>query len=91
MGFKFKIYVIDWTRMSSFYVLYPVEYALSMLIVLTTLPVVKSNGSLVYFSFDFAVIYFLYMCLSLPHFLNTFIYLHRKRLQQLYMGKHMAD
>ena len=73
--------------MSSFYFLYPAEYALSILTVLTTLPVVKSQESLVYFGFDFAIFYFLYMCLSLPHFLNTLIYLHRKRLQQLYIGK----
>ena len=96
MGYKFRVYAIDWARMSSFYILYPTEYCLSIVIVLATLPIVKSNKSLNLMerfgiSFDFAIFYFLYMCLSLPHFLNTCVYLHRKRLQQLYIARQKAE
>ena len=31
------------------------------------------------FDFDYALIYFFYLCASIPNFLNTFVYLHRKR------------
>ena len=94
MGYKFKLYPIDWARMTSFYVLYPTEYALSIIIVLATLPVVKRTKALVLtekLGIDFAIVYFLYICLSFPHFLNTFIYLHRKRLQQLYIAKQSVE
>ena len=40
---------------------------------------------------DFAILHLLFVCLSLPHFFNTFVYLHRKRLQQLYIAKQVTD
>jgi len=35
------------------------------------------------FDFDYQLVYFFYLCASLPNFINTFVYLHRKRAQQL--------
>jgi hypothetical protein len=35
------------------------------------------------FDFDYELVYFFYLCASIPNFLNTFVYLHRKRRQQL--------
>jgi len=39
--------------------------------------------NLMNFDFDYQLIYFFYICASLPNFINTFVYLHRKRAQQL--------
>lgn len=41
MDLKFEVYGIDWVRMTSFYVLYPLEYILSLCLVFETLPVIK--------------------------------------------------
>lgn len=31
------------------------------------------------FDFDYQLVYFFYICASIPNFINTFVYLHRKR------------
>lgn len=41
MDLKFEVYAIDWLRMSSFYVLYPLEYIYSLVLVVNTLPKIK--------------------------------------------------
>jgi hypothetical protein len=41
MDLKFEVYAIDYARMTSFYVLYPAEYILSLIIVVNTLPHIK--------------------------------------------------
>lgn len=38
------------------------------------------------FDFDYQLILFFYMCASVPNFINTAVYLHRKRQQQLGMA-----
>jgi hypothetical protein len=35
------------------------------------------------FDFDYQLVFFFYICASVPNFINTFVYLHRKRQQQL--------
>ena len=42
-------------------------------------------------SIDFAILHLFYVCMSMPHFFNTFVYLHRKRLQQLYIAKQVSE
>ena len=87
MGYKFTFYPLEWFRMSAFYVLYPLEYFLTVIIILATLPIVKTNKSLIWeidtklihFNFDFVIFYFIFMCASLPNFLLTLVYLHTKR------------
>lgn len=41
MDLKFEVYAIDYIRMTSFYVLYPLEYVLTQLLVFNTLPIIK--------------------------------------------------
>ena len=41
MDLKFEVYAIDYIRMTSFYVLYTLEYGYSILLVLNTLPSLK--------------------------------------------------
>ncbi len=41
MDLKFEVYAIDYIRMTSFYVLYPLEYIYSLILVVYTLPKVK--------------------------------------------------
>ena len=38
MDLKFEVYAIDYIRMTSFYLLYPLEYILSLWLVVKTLP-----------------------------------------------------
>ena len=38
------------------------------------------------FDFNYQLIYFFYICASVPNFINTAVYLHRKRRQQLCMA-----
>ena len=41
MELKFEVYAIDYLRMTSFYVIYPIEYFYSLWLVIQTLPLVK--------------------------------------------------
>jgi hypothetical protein len=41
MDLKFEVYAIDYIRMTSFYILYPLEYIYSLVIVLDVLPKIK--------------------------------------------------
>ena len=77
--------------MSSFFVLYGVEYVLWCAIIIEAIPYVKRSPVGGYsmpnrwnFDFDFTLIYFMLLGLSLPYFCSTYLYLHRKRQQQLY-------
>ena len=40
------------------------------------------------FDFEYVIVYFVYICASIPNFINTFVYLHRKRNQQLCQAQH---
>ena len=41
MDLKFEVYAIDYIRMTSFYILYPLEYFYSLVLVVNTLPIIK--------------------------------------------------
>ena len=41
MDLKFEVYAIDYIRMTSFYILYPLEYILTQLLVIKTIPEIK--------------------------------------------------
>jgi hypothetical protein len=41
MDLKFEVYAIDYIRMTAFYVLYPLEYIYSLVLVFNTLPKVR--------------------------------------------------
>ena len=41
MDLKFEVYAIDYVRMTSFYVFYPLEYILSLWLVIKTIPEIK--------------------------------------------------
>ena len=41
MDLKYEVYTIDYIRMTSYYVLYVLEYVCSLLLVIVTLPVIK--------------------------------------------------
>lgn len=90
MDMKFVYPAFDWFRMTTFYVLYSAEYVISILLVLAVFPYIKRSSQFHIhlpnqnkLQFDFAWIYLLYLTASLPFFINTFVYLHMKRAQQL--------
>ena len=41
MDLKFEVFAIDYIRMTSFYIIYPLEYIYSLTLVINTLPVIK--------------------------------------------------
>lgn len=41
MDLKFEVFAIDYLRMTSFYIMYPLEYILSLVLVFRTLPHIK--------------------------------------------------
>ena len=92
MDLRFEIYSIDWFRMTSFYLTYTFEFLVGSLIVLTTIPELKKEPkvfriSALNFNIDYLFVLVFYFCVSVPYFLNTLVYLHRKRKQML---KHAA-
>jgi hypothetical protein len=41
MDLKFEVYFIDYIRMTSYYILYTIEYIYSLILVIVTLPKVR--------------------------------------------------
>jgi hypothetical protein len=72
--------------MTSFYVLYTSEYLLSILLLFAAIPNIKRESAQfiqmpneVNFDLDVTLIYFVLLFVSVPNFISTFVYLHRKR------------
>ena len=88
LNLKFEYYWIDWLRMTSFYVLYVAEYMLSVALIVSVIPHVKGTGyalpNELNFHLDTSLLYFLVLSIIVPNFISTFVYLHKKRAQQLY-------
>ena len=77
--------------MTSFYVVYLVEYVLWVLVILAALPELKDCQATklmmpnkMNFEFDLTLVYFMVLAMSVPNFISNYIYLHKKRQQQLY-------
>ena len=84
MGLKFTLYGFEFARMTSFYVIYLMEYMLMNVLVIQALPEVQP----VFFphwegAFDSKFFYILFLCFALPHFVGTYIELHKKRQKNL--------
>jgi len=86
MDVKFQPYYIDLFRMTITYLFFALEYLYSLVLVVVTLPHVKKDKNwalempnMLNFNFDYKIIYFFYICASIPNFLNTLIFLIRKR------------
>ena len=83
LNLKFEYYWVDWLRMSSFYVLYGAEYLLFVALIVAVLPKVKGTGyalpNELNFHLDMSLVYFLVLSVSVPNFISTFVYLHKKR------------
>lgn len=91
LDLKFEYFLIDYSRMTSFYVLYVAEYALTVLLLWQAIPGVKQSAAMkinmpnaLNLDLDLTLVYFCVLTLSVPNFVNTFVYLHKKRQQQLY-------
>ena len=78
---KFKYYWVDWIRMSSFYLLYTAEYALTLALAFTAIPALKTKSqsampNTLNFSVDLTLLLYGLICLSVPNFVSTWVYLH---------------
>ena len=86
---KFTYFMLDWLRMTSFYILYTSEYALTVSLVVSSMPKLRTRElytmpNFVNFNLDYTLVYYSFLAVSLPNFVSTWIYLHQKRRQQLY-------
>ena len=87
LDLKFTFYPLEFCRTTSFYIIYLVEYALMNILVIEALPTVKPilfqswEGEVN--SLDSKFFYILFLCFALPHFLSTYIELHKKRQKTL--------
>ena len=83
MGLKFTFYPFEFFRTTSYYVTYLIEFALMNILVIEALPFVKPirfqsfEGEMK--QLDSKFFYILFLCFALPHFLSTYIKLHKKR------------
>ncbi len=91
LNLKFEYFLIDYCRMTSFYVLYVLEFVLMELLLWNAIPQVKKSAGMMIsmpnafnLELDMTLVYFCVLTLSVPNFVNTFVYLHKKRQQQLY-------
>lgn len=78
-------------RMTSFYILYVTEYLVAVFMLVQVIPTIKmprnsvtSMPNNLNFDLDLTLVYFVALFVSVPNFISTFIYLHKKREQQLY-------
>jgi hypothetical protein len=81
---KLQYFWVDWLRMSSFYIFYTAEFILAVALTLTTMPYIKEAGMFgmpnrINFCLDLPLVYFALLCLSVPNFISTWLYLHHKR------------
>ena len=83
LNLKFEYFWVDWLRMTSFYVLYVLEYLLFIALTVSVLPKVKGTGyalpNEINFHLDMSLVYFLVLSVSVPNFVSTSVYLHKKR------------
>ena len=83
MGLKFTFYPFEFFRTTSFYIIYLAEFALMNILVIEALPFVKpilfQNWEGQIKQLDSRFFYILFLCFALPHFLSTYIRLHKKR------------
>jgi hypothetical protein len=92
MDLRFEVYQVDWFRMTSFYLTFTLEYLISVLLVIKTIPFLRNepktwNIRSLNIKFDYAFVLIFYLCASFPYFLNTIVYLHRKRQQMLKLAQ----
>ena len=83
LNLKFEYFWVDWLRMTSFYVLYVAEYFLGVALIIAVLPKVRGTGYTLPNEFnvhiDLSLLYVLVISVSVPNFVSTFVYLHKKR------------
>ncbi len=88
MGFRNEVYSIEWLNITSLTLTFPVEYLISVLIVLVTYPVAHQSLHTKIrvtdnFKLDGSLMYLVLLFVSVPYFLSTLVYLCRKRTQVL--------
>jgi len=88
MGFRNEVYSIEWINITLLTISFPLEYLVSVLIVLVTYPVARQSKDtkLVItqnFRLDGSLLYLMLLFISVPYFLSTLVYVCRKRTQVL--------
>ena len=84
MGFRNEVYAIEWFSITSLTISFPIEYIISVIIVLVTFQVARYSNSTKFtitenLTLDGSLAYLILLFVSLPYFLSTLVYLCRKR------------
>ena len=88
MGFRNEVYSIEWINITVLTLTFPIEYIVSVLIVLVTFPVARQSEQTKLaitqnFRLDGSLLYLVLLFISVPYFMQTLVYLCRKRTQVL--------
>ena len=88
MGFRNEVYAIEWLSITSLTITFPIEYIISVVIVLVTFQVARYSTLTKFtlsenLTLDGSLAYLVLLFVSLPYFLSTLVYLCRKRQQTL--------
>mmetsp|Transcript_11504 Transcript_11504/g.15526 ORF Transcript_11504/g.15526 Transcript_11504/m.15526 type:complete len:118 (+) Transcript_11504:383-736(+) len=88
LGFRHEVPPLEALCINGLCFSLPVEYIISIVIILVTFPVARHADSLNMqlfsgLSLDLSITYFIALFLSIPHFLSSLVYICRKREQQM--------
>ena len=85
MGFRNELYSFEWLCINGLAFSFPLEYLVSVILVLVTFPVARHAESMSLklgsCNIDLSLSYLILLFTSLPYFLGTLVYLCRKREQ----------
>ena len=87
-GLRNEIYCLEWTCISGLTFLFPLEYLVSVIILLVNFPVARLSPSMQLeigknLSVNLSIAFVVALFVSLPYFLCTLVYLCTKRTHQL--------
>ena len=88
MGFRHEVYHLEWFCITFMTFTFPIEYLVSIIIVLVTFPVaghfpIMQLNIFDFFTLDLSISYLILLYVSVPYFLSTLVYVCRKRTYQL--------
>ena len=88
LGFRNEVWIIEAFCINGLCFTLPLEYMVSVIIVLVTFPIARHASMLQLklcsaCSIDLSLIYFVALFVSLPHFLSSLVYVCRKRERQI--------
>ena len=89
LGFRHEVYPLEALCINGLSFSFPIEYLISVIIILVTFPVARHSSALHFSicscmpSLDLSLFYLIGLFVSIPYFLSTLVYVCRKRDHQI--------